>query len=186
MKDNFIYSDYIDKKVCDDLINFYERSPNKRRGEIGHQDGSIVDEEKKKNKEVILNSSIPEAQAYLLELAKINTEYKKKYIWSDKNHKPWNISAFKIHKYEPGEGYYIWHFENNGSVGSITRHLVFSTYLNDVKDKGETEFYYQKIKIKAKKGKTIIFPAAWTHTHRGIASTKNIKYIVTGWYNYID
>ena len=82
------------------------------------------------------------------------------------------------------KGYYGWHFENNGSVGSITRHLVFSTYLNDVKDKGETEFYYQKTKIKPKKGKTIIFPATWTHTHRGIPSTKNIKYIVTGWYNY--
>jgi prolyl 4-hydroxylase len=186
MKDNFIYSDYIDKKVCDNLIDFYEKSPNKTQGRIGWNAGSIINENLKKCQEVILNASIPEANAYLLELAKITTKYKKKYLYADKNHKAWNISAFKIHKYKPGDGYYVWHFENNGAPGSITRHLVFSTYLNDVKDKGETAFYYQKTKIKPKKGKTIIFPAAWTHTHKGIPSTKDIKYIVTGWYNYID
>ena len=44
------------------------------------------------------------------------------------------------------------------------------TYLNDVNDYGETEFYYQKLKIKPEKGKTVIWCADWTHTHRGISS----------------
>ena len=30
------------------------------------------------------------------------------------------------------------------------------TYLNDIKDGGETEFYYQKLKVKPEKGLTLI------------------------------
>jgi prolyl 4-hydroxylase len=186
MKDNFIYSGYIDKKVCDNLINFYDQSPDKMRGRIGWKENSQVNKDIKNCEEVSLHDRIPEAYAYLTELGKITTKFKAKYVWADKNQKTWKISSFKIQKYKPGEGYYAWHFENNGSSGSITRHLVFSTFLNDVKDKGETAFYYQKTKIKAKKGKTIIFPAAWTHTHKGITSNTETKYIVTGWYNYVD
>jgi hypothetical protein len=59
------------------------------------------------------------------------------------------------------------------------------TYLNDINDGGETEFLYQNIKIKPKKGLTLIFPADWTFTHRGIASSTEEKFIVTGWYNYL-
>jgi hypothetical protein len=58
------------------------------------------------------------------------------------------------------------------------------TYLNDVTDDGETEFYYQQVKFQPKKGLTVIWPADWTHTHRGIASMTQDKYIVTGWYNF--
>ena len=48
----------------------------------------------------------------------------------------------------------------------------------------ETEFFYQKQKIKPETGKTIFFPSFWTHTHRGIV-TQETKYIVTGWYTYV-
>jgi hypothetical protein len=60
------------------------------------------------------------------------------------------------------------------------------TYLNDVNDDGETEFYYQNLKIKPQKGKTVIWPADWTHTHRGITSPTQEKYIITGWFNFIN
>ena len=66
---------------------------------------------------------------------------------------------------------------------AIFRHLVFMTYLNTVDD-GGTHFYYQKLKTKAKKGLTLIWSSAWTHTHRGIISKTKEKYILTGWYNF--
>ena len=68
-----------------------------------------------------------------------------------------------------------------GNAG--TRHLVFMTYLNSVDDGGETEFLHQNIKVKPKKGLTLIWPADWTHTHRGVVSPSQDKYILTGWYN---
>ena len=57
------------------------------------------------------------------------------------------------------------------------------TYLNDVPD-GGTEFFYQKVISPAKKGLTVIWPAEFTHLHRGQVS-KREKYIITGWYNFI-
>ena len=59
------------------------------------------------------------------------------------------------------------------------------TYLNDVTDQGGTEFYNQKIITEPKKGLTLIWPADWTHTHRGIASPTQDKYIATGWLSYV-
>ena len=56
------------------------------------------------------------------------------------------------------------------------------TYLNNVTDKGETEFLHQKLKIKPEIGKTLIWPTDFTHTHRGIPSPTQEKYIVTGWF----
>ena len=59
------------------------------------------------------------------------------------------------------------------------------TYLNDVEKGGGTEWIHQKLKVKPEKGKTVIWPAEWTHTHRGIVAPKETKYIATGWYGYI-
>ena len=60
------------------------------------------------------------------------------------------------------------------------------TYLNDVNDGGETEFIHQGMQIHPEKGKTLIWPADWTHTHRGIPSPTETKYIVTGWFNFFQ
>ena len=61
---------------------------------------------------------------------------------------------------------------------------MFMTYLNDVNDGGETEFHFQQMKVKAVKGKTVIWPTDFTHLHRGITSPTQEKYIATGWYNF--
>jgi len=58
------------------------------------------------------------------------------------------------------------------------------TYLNDIKEGGETEFYYQKLKIKPETGLTLIWGTDWTTTHRGIPSKTETKYIATGWYSF--
>ena len=59
-------------------------------------------------------------------------------------------------------------------------------YLNDVEEGGETEFLYQPKRIKAEKGKIVIFPADFMHTHRGNPPISNEKYVLTGWFNIID
>ena len=60
------------------------------------------------------------------------------------------------------------------------------TYLNDVTDKGYTEFWHQDLRFEPKKGLTLIWPADWTYTHRGVPSTTQEKYIITGWLSYLD
>lgn len=41
------------------------------------------------------------------------------------------------------------------------------TYLNDVKEGGSTYFSHYDLEIEPRKGLTLIWPAEWTHAHRG-------------------
>ena len=79
----------------------------------------------------------------------------------------------------------VWHCENDFKSFNYDRCLVFMTYLNDVED-GGTSFKYQNINMPAKKGLTVLWPAYWTHTHKGVISFTKEKYIATGWLNYIE
>ena len=61
---------------------------------------------------------------------------------------------------------------------------IFSsvTYLNDDFTGGETEFLHQHKRLTPKRGTVVIWPAAWTHQHRGNPPLEGTKYILTGWY----
>ena len=58
-------------------------------------------------------------------------------------------------------------------------------FLNDIKKGGGTEFILQKYVAKPKAGDFYIWPAYWTHFHRGVKAPKERKYIVTGWCEYV-
>jgi hypothetical protein len=91
---------------------------------------------------------------------------------------------FKLQKTRPGEGYHIWHGEKD--KGNTSRVLVFMLYLNtlDYECAGETEFLYQQKRIRPVENTMLIWPAAFTHAHRGnVVHGTNNKYIVTGWFN---
>lgn len=98
---------------------------------------------------------------------------------------PHTIEGFKIQKTEIGQGYHIWHFEND-SLEHSRRLLAYSLSLNDVAEGGETEFLYQNYRLQQKQGSLTIFPASFTHTHRGNPPLSNTKYIMTGWISFIS
>lgn len=87
----------------------------------------------------------------------------------------------KVQKTLPAQGYHVWHYENSDWNVS-TRVLVYTLYLNDVEEGGETEFLYQSHRISPRKGDISIFPAGFTHQHRGNPPLKEEKYIMTGWF----
>lgn len=90
-----------------------------------------------------------------------------------------------LQKYVQGEGgYFAWHTEvtpNDPSGEKLHRVLPFMVYLNDVEDGGETEFYYQELRVKPVRGTLLLWPAYFTHTHRGRTPRSCDKYILTGW-----
>jgi hypothetical protein len=109
--------------------------------------------------------------------------YLKQYPWAAYvgNFTPY-IEGMNVQEYPAGgNGYAQWHFERN--YKSMDRHLVFMTYLNDIDDGGETQFWFQDVSIKPEFGLTLIFPSDWTHTHRGESSPTQNKRIITGWFN---
>ena len=88
--------------------------------------------------------------------------------------------SFKMQRTNLCEGYHIWHYESANREMSH-RLLAWMVYLNDVEEGGETEFLHQSMRIKPKQGTLVIWPAAFTHTHRGNPPLSNVKYVVTGW-----
>jgi prolyl 4-hydroxylase len=180
----FIGGWYIDKSLCDKLINYFEQHPDKAAGRIGSK--GLIDRTKKASTDIQINLPVQSKllKTYFLELQKVCEEYKKMYPECDKGHGAWGAFHFNIQKYLPNEAYFLAHSDRMSKLFE-SRVLVFSTYLNDIKEGGETEFIYQKLKVKPEKGLTIIFPVDWTHTHRGIPAPKETKYLLTGWYNYI-
>ena len=93
--------------------------------------------------------------------------------------------GYKIQKTLAGEGYHIWHDENSSS-DNITRIFAYIIYLNDDFTGGETEFLHKNIRITPKKGTLVIFPANYTHTHRGNPPLTGEKYILTSWVHLTD
>jgi hypothetical protein len=90
----------------------------------------------------------------------------------------------KLQKTDVAGGFHVWHYEN-GHIDSVHRMLAWTIYLNDVPEGGETEFLYQSERVKPVKGRTVIFPAGFMHTHRGNPPISNEKYILTGWFNLL-
>ena len=85
----------------------------------------------------------------------------------------------KFQRTRPGEGFHEWHYENGGDVPY--RKLVTMLYLNTVDEGGETEFLYLHRRIQPRQGRLLIFPAGFTHTHRGNPPLQGEKYILTSW-----
>jgi hypothetical protein len=98
--------------------------------------------------------------------------------------RPGNIN---LQKYISGQGGYpYWHCElypKAGDAQSETLHrtLLWTIYLNDGFDEGETELLYQGRQIRPTTGSLLIAPAAFTHTHRGNMPKNGDKYIATSW-----
>lgn len=99
-------------------------------------------------------------------------------------------TSCKMQRSDPGDGYHIWHHETGNQTGyyqNQNRAIVYSLYLNtlDPAAGGETEFLYQKKRIPPVENTMILWPATYTHVHRGnaVLGTKP-KYIITGWFYY--
>jgi hypothetical protein len=92
----------------------------------------------------------------------------------------------KMQRTDPGGGYHIWHSEQ-GNGEHADRVLVYMLYLNslDEGEGGETEFLYQRKRIRPEANTMLLWPATFTHTHRGnTVLGDQSKYIVTGWFFY--
>jgi len=183
-KESFIAGFYTSNQLCDDMISFFKSQKNHHTpGEIGLNQ---IDKETKDSIDLCCvpqNPNYP-LREYYLHINKCIHSYQE--IYPDlKTHYSFDlIKPFNIQYYKKGGGFKIWHSERMSPIAN-NRLLVFMTYLNDVPN-GGTEFKYQKLKVKAEKGLTLIWPTDFTHTHKGQISKKYEKYIATGWIDYYE
>jgi hypothetical protein len=93
--------------------------------------------------------------------------------------------AINLQWYAAGEGGYpYWHCElypRDPAGETLHRHLLWTLYLNDEFEAGETEFLFQDRKVAPRTGSLLIAPTAFTHTHRGNRPQGGDKFIATSW-----
>ncbi len=102
--------------------------------------------------------------------------------------KVFRLGGINIQKYVADQGGYpYWHCEQypkQDQGEALHRALLWTAYLNDGFEAGETEFLYQQVKVRPTTGSMLIAPAAFTHTHRGNRPVGGDKYIATSWILY--
>lgn len=93
--------------------------------------------------------------------------------------------GINLQRYRAGEGGYpYWHCElypRAADADTLHRHLLWTLYLNEEFDEGETEFLFQRRKITPRTGTMLLAPTAFTHTHRGNRPQGGDKVIATSW-----
>ena len=178
---------FMPKNICSDLIKFMKNNSLQDGMMYTEKGGQQIVPDMKESKEVAVdfhNEDEP-FHTYKIHLNKVIENYVEKYPYMGENTEFALRENYNLQKYPVGGGFKVWHCENDFKSFNYDRCLVFMTYLNDVED-GGTSFKYQNIDTPAQKGLTILWPAYWTHTHKGIISNMKEKYIATGWINYIE
>ena len=188
----FVGDFLIDPQICDRLIELHrvcERRGLVKRGSVYVDGGPKVDRERKDSFDLPL-AVVPEALQkeygaadYQRELQRCTMEYVERFPGLGRCRFAIRESP-AIQHYRPGGGYKEAHWERT-DISSSTRALVWMTFLNDVTDAGGTRFVYQDVTFDARKGRTLIWPPDFTHTHAGVVSPTQHKYIITGWLNFV-
>ena len=177
-----IYDNALSKKDCDLLISQFEKT-----FQVPGCSARGIDPEVKKSMEldrvyfgdntIISNVLHPRLMACL-------KKYQNKYP-NMSTICEWKYNTeYNFQKYDGEEdGYKAWHCEHGSKGASSRRILAWMFYVNDAKS--GTQFMNYPT-VKAKRGRCVIWPAFWTHMHRGVIPNKGVKYIATGWVNYIE
>ena len=176
----------LSEEDCKRIIRYFET--NQTEHKAGTFGGGRVDPEFKKDIEIHMNfnDKTPVSLWILDCLNKCMGDYKQQYSFIDTLYR-WNIHEFfNLQRYKPNEGYFVEHCENSGIKNSLYRVLAWMIYLNNVTEGGHTRFPNQNRKFQPRRGDLLIWPAYFTHTHYGVTSKTQTKYIATGWFIFKD
>ena len=185
---NFIgtYDNYITPEECNKAIKLYE-DQNKfdnTINRIGFERSSIL---KKQDQQYFAASNNIDIWWETLKTMMVNFDLAFNHYLKNTGAEdaydggPFHFTTLKIQKTLPTEGYHVWHVEHGKGFDNEARAFVFSVYLNDVEEGGETEFLHFSKRVKPKKGRIVIWPASFPYVHRGNSPLSNEKYILTSW-----
>ncbi len=184
---NFIGSWTIEPiQTCDDLISYFECNIPKQKAGLSVGGLNL---ETKDSVDITINPreiALPGNESfktYFDELFECYKNYVETWPFLKNISERLEIGSFNLQRYKPGQHFKKIHTERS-SLQSLHRIFAFMTYLNDVQEGGSTYFSHYDLEIKPRKGLTLIWPAEWTHAHRGNILKEGSKYIITGWINF--
>tara|TARA_R100001509_G_scaffold98939_1_gene57834 strand:+ start:615 stop:1208 length:594 start_codon:yes stop_codon:yes gene_type:complete len=186
--DNFIgiYDNYITKEECDKAIKIYEEQ-NKFLKTVNRQHFEGAPITSKQDQQYFMRGHNIDVWWDDLKTMMINYDLAWNHYCKNTGAQeaydgnPFHFTSLKIQKTLPTEGYHVWHIEHSSKFEDSKRAFVFSIYLNDVEEGGETEFLHFSKRVKPKTGRIVIWPASFPYLHRGNSPLSGEKYILTSW-----
>ena len=174
--------------ICDELIDYFESNKNKQKkgvtlsGQNLNIKNSTDIHINPKDIKLIGNEVF---EKYLHNLFSCYKEYLSEWPFLMTFAENLQISSFNLQRYQSGQHFQKLHTERC-NLGTLHRVFAWMTYLNDVdqEDGGSTFFSHYGLAIQPRKGLTLIWPAEWTHAHKGNVLKANNKYIITGWMTF--
>ena len=185
---NFIgtYDNYISQEECNKVIKFYE-DQNKFNNTINRlefENSPIIQKQDQTYFAVPNNMDVwwKELKSLIVNFDMAWKHYEKNVgALESYGQDTFHYTQLKIQKTLPTEGYHVWHLEHQKGFQNECRAFVYSIYLNDVKEGGETEFLHFSKRVKPKTGRIVIWPAGFPYVHRGNPPLSGKKYIITSW-----
>jgi hypothetical protein len=181
-----IYDGYITEEECNNAIKLYENEDkfNKTLNRIGGENASILSKQDQQYFAASHNITVwwETLKTMILNYDQAWKHYIKNTGASEAfGQNEFYYTTLKIQKTLPTEGYHVWHVEHGKGFDNEARAFVFSVYLNDVEEGGETEFLHFSKRVKPKKGRIVIWPASFPYIHRGNSPLSGEKYLLTSW-----
>ena len=186
-----IFDNYFPDALCDKYLRFFEKITLTEEGIFGKQKRNNLEEATDQHVFLINDQYDTE-----ISLRYIGGDFQN-FFWKDcypkyiekysilKRFQKHRILSLKLQETKKGQGYHAWHCETM-SMGNRNRFLVVSLYLNTVEKEGETEFLHQGLRVTPVKNRFVMFPATYTHVHRGNPPLSGSKYIITGWLEFVE
>ena len=174
--------------LCEDLVSYFELNLAKqKKGSSGDSLNTNIKDSTDiiiRPKDILLPGNEILKQ-YFEALFECHKDYISQWPFLRENSQKYEIGTFNLQRYKPGQHFKKIHTERF-SIDTLHRIFVFMTYLNDVEGGGSTYFSNYDLEIQPRKGLTLIWPAEWTHAHKGNVLKTGNKYIITGWINFTN
>ena len=174
--------------ICDDLIDYFESNRNKQKRGVTANGKNLDTKNSTDIKITPKDIKLPGNEIfekYFHNLFYCYQDYVTEWPFLASFAENLQVSSFNLQRYQSGQHYQKVHCER-GSLDTLHRVFAWMTYLNDVdqEDGGSTFFSHYDLAIQPRKGLTLIWPAEWTHAHKGDVLKADSKYIITGWMNF--
>jgi hypothetical protein len=113
--------------------------------------------------------------------------YLKEQPWATNGCPDFSAAEYSVLRYKKGQGYHAAHADAApwGTAEMARRHLTQLIFLNDVDEGGELEYPIQDVTFLPRKGKCLIHPSGWTHSHR-MKPAVDTKYALVVFYAFIS
>jgi len=165
MNKNFVLTvdNFFTKKECKDILKTYK-----------------INLKLEKQTGYLYNDIILQGFKFLDKFSKLIKLYTKTYPEADMTPSLWALATLRFKLFKKGQSFK--HFHSEVSLTNPIRVLSLQVYLTE--HECGTEFFRDKKVIKSKAGRACLFPAYFTHTHKGQPDFKKERCIITGYYSF--